>query len=118
MCSSDLPSELEARFSGWLGSEWQVVLLEYGEVVIGYGIYRLQPDSYFPERTVVYVRQYFIRREYRGQGLGRAGFELMVEELFPSPCRILLEALASNPSGLAFWQHLGFHPYSIALVRE
>lgn len=110
--------ELAERMRGWLDSEWKMVLLEREGSVIGYGIYRLQKDSYFPDRDAVYVRQYFLRAEYRGQGLGRAGFEAMVQSCFPAGCRIELETLATNPKGMAFWQRMGFRVYCTTFVRE
>lgn len=109
--------ELEARMSGWLASEWCMAVLEVSGAIIGYSVFRIGKDSYFPERDFVYVRQYFIRSEYRGKGLGRACFKSMVETHFPKGCRIELESLATNPGGMAFWRSLGFEVYSTTYVK-
>jgi hypothetical protein len=36
---------------------------------------------------------------------------------FPPRCRLILEALASNPRGERFWTKVGFEPYAKILVR-
>jgi GNAT superfamily N-acetyltransferase len=81
-------------------------------------LYREELDDYFPERKEVYIRQYFIRREARGQGIGRQAFEMIVGEWLPREAALTLEVLAGNEAGLKFWERVGFAAYSIAMRRE
>jgi GNAT superfamily N-acetyltransferase len=111
-------AELESRMRDWLASEWRITLFETASAVIGYALYRLGQDAYFPERPVVNVRHFFIERDRRGRGLGREAFEALARERFPAGCRIELDALTTNAGGLRFWQKLGFEAYAVVLVRE
>ena len=103
--------QLADRMRGWLLGDWQVKLFATDERVVGYAVYRLRRDEYFPDRVVVYLRQFYIEREMRRQGLGTAAFRALAAEHFPPDCRVVIDALASNPRGHDFWRHVGFEPY-------
>ncbi len=107
---------LQARMKSWLGSEWRLVVFQEGKECVGYTVFRISADFYFPDQPLVYVRQFYIETQYRGRGCGRECFERLRKQHFPSPCRIELEVLATNPSGAAFWQKLGFEIYSTTLT--
>jgi GNAT superfamily N-acetyltransferase len=102
--------QLQNRMSGWLHGDWTIEFFEEGEIV-GYVVYQTRRDEFFPERTEVYVRQFFIERDQRGRGLGSAAFKLLRETRFPTGSRITLEVLATNPKGFKFWSRVGFQPY-------
>ena len=74
-------------------------------------MYQARRDEYFPDQTFVYLRQFYIEREMRGQGLGTAAFRALAAEHFPPGCRVVIDVLASNPRGHDFWRHVGFQPY-------
>ena len=103
--------QLADRMRGWLHADWELKLFATDERVVGYAVYRLRRDEYFPDRVVVYLRQFYIEREMRRQGLGMAAFRALAAEHFPPDCRVVIDALASNPRGYDFWQHVGFEPY-------
>lgn len=102
----------EARMRGWLAGEYSAVLFELDDRPVGYALWR---DN---EGRGVYLRQFFVARERRRQGLGRRAFELLSSEVLPPGTDITLEVLEQNPVGLAFWQALGFGAYARTLVRE
>jgi hypothetical protein len=54
-------AELEARMAGWLRGEYQAVLFEEAGQPVGYALYRRDPEY-------VYLRQFFVRREFRRCG--------------------------------------------------
>jgi RimJ/RimL family protein N-acetyltransferase len=108
-------AELTARMEKWLSEDWQAMLVELDSVVIGYALFQVGADYYEPSIPEVYVRQFFIAREWRGQGLGGAAFRLLMERVFPPQARIHLDVLITNPRGQRFWQSLGFQPYSTAM---
>lgn len=66
----------------------------------------------------MYLRQFFIVRDRRRQGLGRNAFEMLCREILPPGTDITLEVLERNPAGLAFWQALEFGAYARTLVRK
>lgn len=102
--------QLQNRMSGWLKGDWVIEFLEE-HVIVGYAVYLIRRDEFFPDKTGVYIRQFYIEREQRGRGLGSAGFKLLRETRFPAGSRITLEVLATNPKGFKFWSRVGFQPY-------
>jgi GNAT superfamily N-acetyltransferase len=106
---------LAERMRGWLHGDWHIDVITEGDATLGYTVYQIRPDEYEPERAIVYVRQFFIERERRGQGLGRHAFMLLMQTRFPQECTIALDVLAANPDGARFWASLGFQPYCTTL---
>lgn len=109
---------LQARMEGWLESEWSLVIFEEGTECVGYAVFRLSTDAYFPDTPLAYIRQFYIEIPFRRRGFGRECFERLRKQHFPSPCRIELEVLATNPNGAAFWQKLGFEVYATTFTRN
>lgn len=110
------PAELRERMRRWLEDEaWQAVVFENAEEVVGYAVYRVEPDSFDPARPAVYLRQLFIRREHRRQGCGRAAFRQLTTHHFPAGAEVTLDVLATNPRGLAFWEAAGLAPYATVM---
>mgnify|MGYP002336005766 CR=1 FL=1 len=68
--------------------------------------------------TEAYLRQYFIKREYRNQGYGRQGIELLLTERLQAANTITIEVLETNPIGIRFWEKVGFTSYSKAMKRS
>src|SRR5215468_2732123 len=63
-------SELEQRTRGWLASEYAAILFEDGGEVVAYALYRDDPEE-------LYLRQLFVVRNRRRQGIGREAVELL-----------------------------------------
>jgi GNAT superfamily N-acetyltransferase len=103
--------ELQQRMRKWLDGEWDVVLFAEQDDVVGYAVYQFRRDAFEPEAVVVYLRQMFIKRDKRSQGLGQRVVKLLMQTRFPPGCIIEIEVLATNPSGARFWQRVGFQPY-------
>ena len=104
-------NELAERMRAWLLGDWQVKLFATDTGIAGYAVYQTRRDEYFPDQTIVYLRQFYIEREMRGQGLGTMAFRALATEDFPPGCRVVIDVLASNPRGDDFWRHVGFQPY-------
>jgi GNAT superfamily N-acetyltransferase len=103
--------QLAERMRGWVLGDWEVKLFARDGNVVGYAVHQTRRDEYFPDHTIVYLRQFYIEREMRGQGLGTAAFRALTSEHFPPDCRVVIDALAMNPRGYDFWRHVGFEPY-------
>jgi RimJ/RimL family protein N-acetyltransferase len=108
--------QLETRMRSWLTS-WRIELLVQDTTVVGYTIYRLQKND-SDGRETVYIRHYYITRDYRQQGLGREGIALLQRERFPQRTKVYLEVLWHNQRGRDFWQAMGFKPYSVTMKLE
>ncbi|HEV2438543.1 MAG TPA: GNAT family N-acetyltransferase [bacterium] len=113
-------SELAARMRGWLQSGWNADLFErvdpqVGPTMVGYALYQHRNDEFFPERPIVYLRQFLITREHRQQGLGRRALRELLAVRFPLPCTVVVDVLTANTRGVEFWQAVGFAPYQMTL---
>src|SRR5579863_9909103 len=62
--------ELEQRMRGWLASEYAAVIFEEDGEVVAHVLYREQPEE-------IYLRQLFVARNRRRQGIGRKAVEIM-----------------------------------------
>lgn len=103
-------SELEQRMHMLLKNEWNIDLICSGSQVVGYALYSFRLNPYFPDRTEVYVRHYYIEREVRSRGFGRQGIKLLQEQRF-NGASLTIDVLESNPRGRNFWESVGFEPY-------
>src|SRR6516162_633841 len=68
--------ELEQRLRDWLAGEYRAVVYEEGGDVIAYALYREEPDE-------IYLRQLFVVRHRRRQGIGRRAVEILRSEVWP-----------------------------------
>ena len=101
-------AELEKRMRGWLAGEYQAVLfIDSGEGV-GYALFR-------PDNRGIYLRQFYVERDRRRQGIGRTALELLRQEIWPAGSRVTLEVLVGNQPALAFWRAVGFADYALTM---
>jgi len=100
--------ELEQRMRGWLASEYAVVIFEDGKEVIAYALYREQPEE-------IYLRQLFVVRNRRRQGIGRQAFEILRSKVWPTNKRLTVEVLVQNEAAVAFWRVVGYKDYCLTL---
>lgn len=93
--------EISTRLRDWLGSGYKASVFEVDAAPFGYAIHRELPDC-------THLRHFFVEAAFRRRGLGRRAFELLRRDAFPADRRMLVEALVSNPAGVAFWESVGF----------
>jgi RimJ/RimL family protein N-acetyltransferase len=110
--------ELEERMREFLENTWEIDLIMKEAKIIGYTLYKYQEDLLNRDEKQVYVRQYFIRREYRNMGYGIAGIELLKKTRFKDVKRIEIDVLETNPEGKRFWDRAGFKPYYTNMRME
>lgn len=105
-------AELDQRMRGWLsGEEYRVVLFEHDGCSVAYALFRFEPDA------SIYLRQFFVCRDMRRQGIGSQAVEMLFNEVFPARTRVTLDVLAHNEIGRGFWEAASFQNYSICLER-
>jgi GNAT superfamily N-acetyltransferase/catechol 2,3-dioxygenase-like lactoylglutathione lyase family enzyme len=106
------PAAYLDRMQTWLAEgRYDAAIVDPDGEAIAYVVWRDDPDY-----EDIYVRQFFVVREHRGQGLGRQLFERAAEELWAG--RVLrLDVYDSNPRGRAFWEQMGFASYSSLMRR-
>ena len=101
-------AELEQRMRGWLAGEYRAVIYEDGGEVVAYALFREQPEE-------LYLRQLFVVRHRRRQGLGRRAVEILRSQVWPRTKRLTVDVLVANQSGVAFWRAVGYTDYALTL---
>ena len=100
---------LTERMARWLDSgEYEVLLLRSGDQLIGYAVWRA-------EEFGTYLRHFFICRDQRRQGWGRAAIQQLCRDVFPKDRPVNIDAEVGNKAGIAFWRAIGFQDYSIGM---
>jgi predicted acetyltransferase len=98
---------LSARMARWLDSgEYEVLLFRSGDRPIGYAVWRA-------EEFGTYLRHFFICRDRRRRGWGRAAIQALCRDVFPKDCPVYIDAAVGNTAAIAFWHAAGFRDYSI-----
>ena len=100
--------QLAARMRGWLATEHRAVLFEEAGRVVAYALYR---DS----DADCYLRQFFVCRDCRRRGIGRAAMRILFADVFPKHKRLTVEVLTGNAPAVAFWRAVGYRDYSLKL---
>ncbi len=104
---------LAERISFWVENErFKIVVAIHRERIIAYLVYVQRPDEYEEEQTAVFMRQYFVVRDLRNQGLGKKIFTSMSEQFFAQGVTLWLDVLEHNERAQKFWSDLGFATYS------
>src|SRR5438105_6567790 len=100
--------ELEQRMRAWLSSEYRAIIYEDGGEVVAYALFREQADE-------IYLRQLFVVRHRRSQGIGRRAVELLRSHVWPKTKRLTVDVLVANKRGVAFWRQVGYTDYCLSL---
>jgi GNAT superfamily N-acetyltransferase len=103
--------ELEVRMAGWLDTGgYEAVIFERDGRPAGYALFRRESD---PEH--VYLKQFFVCRDCRRQGIGRQAIEWLSRHAWQDVPAVYLDVLVGNDRGVAFWQAVGFCDYCITM---
>ncbi len=105
------PVELAERMRGWLAAEYTAVLFEPNGTVVAYALYCARPGD------EIYLRQMFVARDCRRQGIGRHAFNVLRNQVWPPDKRLVVDVLSHNHAVIAFWRAVGFCDYALTLER-
>lgn len=103
--------ELENRMKSWLKADHQAVVFQQGTEVLGYALFKQEPEW-------LYLRQFFVRREKRRQGIGRNAIAWLLQNAWGDGKRIRLDVLIGNSVAIQFWRSVGFEDYCLTMERE
>ena len=78
--------------------------------ILAYALYREKEDH-------VYLRQFFVQRYQRRNGVGRQCIKILCSEIWPKDKRITVDVLCHNQAGIPFWRAVGFSDYCLTLER-
>ena len=99
------------RMRGFLAGEYRAVLFEFEDQVVGYALYRNHPEH----GDTIYLRQIFVDRAHRRQGIGKEALRVLKEEILPRNKRLTVEVLVGNRAARDFYRAAGFREYSLEL---
>jgi predicted acetyltransferase len=101
-------AELEQRMRDWLAGEYAATIFEQNEEVVAYALHRVQPAE-------IYLRQLFVARNRRRQGIGRQAIEILRGKIWPRYKRLTVDVLVQNTAAIAFWRAVGYRDYYLSL---
>jgi len=100
--------ELQDRLRGWLTTgEYKAVIFSDSEPV-AHAVFRTDKD-------LIYLRQFFVRRDRRRKGIGRSAFGILRQEIWPRSTRLVVEALCRSDGTVPFWRAVGYKDYCLTL---
>ena len=98
--------ELEDRMRGFLSSDYNAYFFVEDEITIGYALIKHTSSP-------LYLRQFYIGREYRRKLYGKQAFYMLLD--FLNTNEIDVDVLTDNEIGLKFWRNLGFNARYISM---
>lgn len=101
--------ELEQRMQGFLSSDYKAYLFVEDENILGYALVR-------HTSTPLYLRQFYIKREFRRQHYGKMAFERLMKYIQADAINI--DVLPWNERGRLFWKSCGFEDMCISMRYE
>ena len=103
-------AELTSRMASWINGAYEAVLFEEAGAAVGYALYLREADY-------IYLRHFFVEREQRRRGIGRAAIGWLWEHEW-NKGRVRLDVLVHNTVGIAFWRSVGFADYCVTMELE
>lgn len=104
-------AEFEARMVRFLADDYRAVLFEDAGQAAGYALFRREPEW-------VYLRQLFVRPDYRRRGVARAALAWLRFRAWPEAPRVRIDVLIGNAPAVAFWRAVGFRDYCLTMEWE
>jgi ribosomal protein S18 acetylase RimI-like enzyme len=101
----------EERVRGFLTGAYRAVLFDLAGDVVAYALYRQHPEH----ADTIHLRQLFVTRAHRRQGIGREVVRTLQEDIWPRGRRVTVAVLVGNDAARAFYEAVGFGPYAIEL---
>jgi len=100
--------ELEQRMRGFIEGEYRAIIFEQCGEVVAYALFREGPEE-------IYLRQLFVDRARRRQGIGREAVDLLRSQVWPKTKRLTVEVLVASQGAVAFWRAVGYVDYALTL---
>lgn len=100
--------ELRERMKGWVKGEYKAVIFEESGEPVAYALYREIPDG-------IHLRQFFVVRARRKQGIGRRAMSILFNDFWPKDKRLIVEVLCRNEAAVKFWRAMGYSDYALTL---
>ena len=105
-------AELTERMRGFLAGDYRAILFEERGEVLAYALFHPFEDE------ELYLRQFFVVRGRRREGVGRRAMGILFAEVFPPDKRVVVTALSHNQRARDFWAEVGFDEYCVSFERR
>lgn len=99
-------AELECRMRGFISDEYNAYFFIEDDIVLGYALVK-------HTSTPLYLRQFYIEREFRRKHYGKRAFQQLMEYIQTDI--IDIEVLPWNERGYLFWKSCGFDDVCISM---
>ena len=101
--------ELEDRMKNWLENESYIAHIFYDRSSpVAYSLYR-------EEANEVFLRQFYVCRDFRRQGIGTRAMEILLKDIWPNDKRLIVEVLLTNKPAIEFWKAVGYREHYLGL---
>jgi len=100
--------QLEQRMRRWISGEDRAIIYEDGGEIVAYALFREQPEE-------IYLRQLFVVRHRRSQGIGRWAVDILRSQIWPKTKRLTVEVLVANTRAVSFLRSVGYADYALSL---
>lgn len=98
------------RMIQFLNGDYTAVLFE-NESIVAYALYR----NHLEHEDTIYLRQIFVSRDHRRQGIGREAINMLKNEIWPKEKRLTVEVLSQNEVARKFYLSVGYKEYCLEL---
>ena len=99
------------RMESFLNGEYQAVIFEHDGKVLAYALYR----NHAEHADTIYLRQIFVDRAFRRQGIGRHVMKVLMKEYWSKEKRLTVEVLNHNKAAYEFYKSVGYQIYCLEL---
>ena len=100
--------QLRERMKGWIERDYKAVIFQIGSDLVAYALYREDTQD-------IYLRQLFVKKGHRRQGIGREAVGILRKQIWPADKRLTVEVLTANEAAVAFWRSAGYSDYCLTL---
>jgi predicted acetyltransferase len=101
--------QLKERMNNFIISDYNAYFFKHRDSIVGYALVNVNKNP-------LYLRQFFICREFRRKGYGKLAFENLIKLLKTDTVDI--EVMVWNEVGRCFWKSLGFEERSMYMRYE
>ena len=96
------------------------VCVDENDQVLGHGFCIMEQygSQLLTEHTTLYIDDICVDEAFRGQGVGRALYEYILDFARKNGCyNVTLNVWSCNPGAMAFYEKLGLTPYKVGMEK-
>jgi predicted acetyltransferase len=101
-------SQLRDRMQQWLVGDYTAVIFDKDGESVAYALFCERENE-------IYLRQLFVKRENRNQGIGKEAVRTLKDEIWAKSKRLTVDVLSHNKAAITFWHSVGYKDYCLTL---